>query len=435
MRKSVSRGRARAESGEMAMSATLEMNERIKRRMQGGEDIIHMAFGEAGLPVHPLLVEALTAAGAFNSYGPVAGDQDLRSSISDYLTRRGVASDPTVVMVTPGCKAALFALLLALPGDVILPQPSWVSYEPQAALAKKQVIRVPIPPECGGVPGPAAFRETMKEARDAGHDPRILILTTPDNPTGTIASKRLLEETCEIARSEGIMVIADEIYRDLAYNEDEFVSAAMCDSENVVIVSGLSKNLALGGWRIGFIRTPNSAAGRKLIGTLCAIGSEIWSCVPPPIAAAAQVAFSEPPEIHRHVALSRELHRKTTETVFRAVVDSGVRCRRPQAAFYLYPDLEAQRSTLATRGILTSQDLADELLDTWNIAVLPGCVFGEHANTLTFRLATSLLHGRGDSGQWQALSTGTIGDSRAMKRIAAASDELEHALRVLAAGA
>jgi aspartate aminotransferase len=417
-------------SGVEAVSPTLAANELIKRRIEAGDDIVHLAFGEAGLPVHPMLAEALSTAAFSSSYAPVGGDHSLRTSIAAYFDRRGLVTESSNVVVTPGCKAALFVLLLALPGDVVLPRPSWVSYEPQARLTKKRVIRVPIPSAAGGIPDPDALEEAIRDARDGGLDPRILIITRPDNPTGTISPRDLLERVCHIAQAEGLVVVSDEIYRDLAYEPQGFVSAAVVDNNNVILVGGLSKNLALGGWRIGLIRVPASGFGRSLMEAINAIGSEVWSCIPPPIAAAAQLAFDEPPAIRDYVDLSRKVHQLSSEAIFQAVIRAGVDCQRPQAAFYLYPDLDNFRTTLAARGIVTSQDLAEELLEGFGIAILPGVAFGESPDALKFRIATSLLYGTTRAEQLKTLAA----PESAVQRFRRAGHRLEGALRALIGG-
>src|SRR5437763_239239 len=134
------------------ISATLEINERVAARRRAGDDIVHLAFGEAGLPVPPVLSRALAAAAHLNSYGPGDGDAGLRTAAAGWFTRRGLPPDGDAIVATPGSKAGLFALLHALPGDVVLPRPAWVSYAPQARLLGKHVLPHPIPAIAGGVP-------------------------------------------------------------------------------------------------------------------------------------------------------------------------------------------------------------------------------------------------------------------------------------------
>jgi len=136
------------------VSATLAANETLARKRRDGETVLPLAFGEAGLPTHPLLRDALAAASGGNAYGPVAGLPELREAAAGYWSRRGVPASGASMVAGPGSKALLYALLTVLPGDVVLPRPSWVSYAAQAALAGKQVISVPIADAAGGVPDP-----------------------------------------------------------------------------------------------------------------------------------------------------------------------------------------------------------------------------------------------------------------------------------------
>src|SRR5580700_1923948 len=113
------------------VSATLAANEALARRRRGGQPVLPLAFGEAGLPVHPRLREALAAAAASGSYGPVAGIPALREAAAGYWTRRGLPTEPGRVVAGPGSKPLLYAALLAIGTDVAVPSPSWVSYAAQ----------------------------------------------------------------------------------------------------------------------------------------------------------------------------------------------------------------------------------------------------------------------------------------------------------------
>ena len=133
----------------LPVSATLAANETMEARRRRGEPVLPMAFGEAGLPVHPLLRAALAEAAGCASYGPVAGRARLRESAAGYWTRRGLPTGPEAVVAGPGSKALLFALMAAIGGDVAVTRPSWVSYSAQASLAGRSAHFVP---GSGGVP-------------------------------------------------------------------------------------------------------------------------------------------------------------------------------------------------------------------------------------------------------------------------------------------
>lgn len=413
-------------------SPTLAANERVQAKLDGGVDVLHLAFGEAGLPVLPSVAARLAAAVERNGYGPVAGSPVVRAAAAGYFERRGLPTTVEQVLMAPGSKALLFGLLSVLPGEVVLPRPCWVSYAAQAALAGKRVIDVPIAAAAGGVPDPGALRDALADARAAGRRPGILVLTLPDNPTGTLASRSLVAEVCEIAVDHGLVIVSDEIYRDLAYEPSSVCSPAELAPDRVFVTNGLSKSMALGGWRIGFVRLPAGPLGTDTGRALTGLASEVWSSLAAPMQSAAAYVLDEPEDVCEHVASSRRLHRLVTEAAHREVVAAGADCRPPAGAFYLYPDLEPMRSALATLGVETGAQLAELLLERHDVAVLAGDAFGDEPGALRFRLATSLVHGSTDDERWDALAAD---DPVSLPRVRSAIDRLGQALRALGHGA
>jgi aspartate aminotransferase len=385
-------------------SATLAIDERVRARREAGREIVHLGFGEAGLPVLPSVAERLSRAAPRNAYGPVAGSMSVRAAAAGYFARRGLPTMPEQVVAAPGSKALLFGLLSVLPGDVVLPRPSWVSYAAQAALARKRVLTVPIDRCAGGVPDPTALREAVRRGRAAGDRPGVLVLTLPDNPTGTLAPGSLVGEVVEIAAELGLLIVCDEIYRDLAHQPGTICSPATMAPDRVFVTNGLSKSMALGGWRIGFARLPDGPLGTSAGRALTGLASEIWSSLAAPMQHAAAYVLDEPDDVCDHIARSRNLHRRVAVAAHARVVAAGAHCRPPAAGFYLYPDLEPLRPQLARRGITTGAQLADRLLAEHDIAVLPGEAFGDDPAALRFRMATSLLYGPDDQRRWSALS-------------------------------
>ena len=409
-----------------APSATLAANERVRARIAAGVPVLHLAFGEAGLPVLPSVAERLGAAAGANGYGPVAGSPAVREAAAGYFDRRGLPTSADRILVGPGSKALLYALLNVLPGDVVLPRPSWVSYAVQAALAGKRVLYVPIAQAAGGVPDPAALREALA----ARGGPAILVLTLPDNPTGTLAPAPLVEEVCEVAREHEVLVVCDEIYRDLVYEPEGFLSPATLLPERTFLTNGLSKSMALGGWRIGFCRLPDGPLGADAAAALSGMASEVWSSLAAPMQHAAAHVLGEPDEVRDHVARSRRLHRLVTTAAHDRVTAADAICRPPSGAFYLYPDLEPLRPALARQGVSTGAQLAELLLERHDVAVLQGEAFGDDPWALRFRMATSLLYGADDAQRWEALLSD---DPLALPWIADALERLGEALRALGA--
>lgn len=377
----------------VAHSATLEINERVAAYRREGRSVLHLGFGEAGLPALPELVERLCSAASDNRYAPVVGSDRARTAAAGYWERRGLPTGPEQMVFAPGSKPLLYATLAVLDGDVVLPTPSWVTYAAQAVLTGKRVIGVPIPDGYGGVPDPDLLGPALAQARTEGADPRVLVLTLPDNPTGTLAPADAVRRVCEIAEREDLVILSDEIYRDLTHDDATVHSPAQYVPERTIITCGLSKGLALGGWRIGFARLPDGADGRLWCDALRGVASEVWSSMSSPMDEVATFALDEPPVVTARVAASRRLHGAVARAVADRFRTSGATLRMPRAGFYLYPDLEALRPGFDGLGIRTSVDVSRYLLDEHGLAVLPGSSFGEAPETLRFRVATSLLYG------------------------------------------
>jgi aspartate aminotransferase len=386
-------------------SATLAINERIGQRLRDGHDVLHLAFGEAGLPVHPSVAEVLARAAPRNGYGPVAGSAEARAAAAGYFERRGVPTAPEQILFAPGSKPLIYALVGALPGDVVLPQPSWVSYAAHAALAGKRVVRVPIGPAAGGAPDPDALEEALAAARRDGADPGVLVLTLPDNPTGTQPAPADVERVCRIAERHGLLIVADEIYRDLAHDPDSFRGPAEVVPERSFVTNGLSKAMALGGWRIGFARMADGPLGEEARAAVGGVAGAVWSALAAPMQAVAAHVLSEPDDLVEHVERSRALHRSVVHAAYREVAAAGVDCRPPSGGFYLYPDFGSRRDALAAHGVTTSLELAEYLLERHDVGVLAGEAFGDEPGGLRVRMATSLLYGGDDDERLRALAS------------------------------
>lgn len=386
------------------MSPNLALNQQVARRAAAGESLVHLGFGEARLPVFPELASKLAEGATRSGYGPVEGGADVRAAVAGYFDRRRLPTDPDQVVVAPGSKPLLMALCLTVPGDVVLPRPCWNTYAPQAELAGRGVLGVDIPAECGGVPQPAALRAALGAARRAGRTPGMVVVTLPDNPTGTIAPPALVREICAIAEEEDLVIVSDEIYRDVVHDPStEVLSPAEVAPDRTVVTTGLSKSLAIGGWRVGAARFPAGPFGTALRTGVAAVASEVWSSLAGPLQEVAAYAFAEPPELRAHVAACTRLHGAVAAAVRDIMVGAGADCRRPTGAFYVYPDFEPVRDELSRYGIHDSDSLRAVLLDRFGIAVLAGHLLGDDPAALRFKAATSTLYGDTDEQRWRAL--------------------------------
>jgi aspartate/methionine/tyrosine aminotransferase len=374
------------------------MNEAVAKRRAAGRETIHLGFGEASFPLHPLLRTALAEAAKHTSYAPVLGIPELRQSIAAYLARkRGLTISSDQIVVGPGSKPLLYALLQVLKGDLLLPVPSWVSYAPQARLAGRQVIGVETDPDDHHRMTTLALSQAVDRAREDGADPRILLVNTPSNPTGCMFDEADVEAIALWARASDMTLISDEVYAELAHGWREHVSPARFYPEGCIVTGGLSKAFSAGGWRLGYAAVPATAAGAQVLGAIRSLASEIWSCTATPMQEAALVAFSQHESIEQYVQRSARVHGYVAGRLYQTLASLGVPCPRPSGGFYLYPDFSPWRHALMGQGITTGTEFTQYLLEEWDIATLPGSAFGEAPDSLCLRLSTSLLCKPGDA--------------------------------------
>jgi len=409
-------------------SATLAINERIEQRRRDGAEVLHLAFGEAGLPLLPSVAEVLARAAPRTGYGSVAGSREAREAAAGWYERRGLRTDPAQVVFGPGSKPLIYALLCVLPGDVVIPRPCWVSYAAHAALAGKRAIAVPIGTD-GGAPDPDALEDALAAARRDGARPGVLVLTLPDNPTGTQPEPAVVERVCAIAERHGLLILADEVYRELTHDPARFRSPTELVPERAFATGGLSKDMALGGFRIGFARMADGPRGEEARTAVAGVAGAVWSALATPMQDVAAHVLSEPADVRERVARSRRLHAAVAAAAHREVAAAGVACRPPSGGFYLYPDFEGGRDGLAAAGVTTGAELAEHLLERHDVGVLAGEAFGDDAAALRVRMATSLLYGRTDDERHEALASD---DPAALPWIRASLDRLRVVLDALA---
>ncbi|MFQ5408102.1 MAG: pyridoxal phosphate-dependent aminotransferase [Anaerolineales bacterium] len=375
-------------------SPTLEINERIKEMLAAGEEVFHLGFGESRFPVHPILVRALQANAQQRSYLPVLGIPELRAAIAEYYNHKfdlQVSADR--VVIGPGSKSLLFALMQALDADILLPTPAWVSYEAQAQLARRPVMTVLMDPQADY----AVEADRLTQALDqAAAQPNLLLLNTPHNPTGTVLSPERVQAAAEFARARNMVIFSDEIYSLVTHAGEPFASPAQYYPEGTIVFGGLSKHLSLGGWRFGLAILPPGKIGAQLARALQAIAGCIWSCVAGPVQYAALEAYRGNAEIEGYIEACTRLHAARTRSLYEAFVEFGLQTPQPGGGFYLYPSFARWREPLAARGVHTDRDLAMHMLADYRIAMLPGSAFGDEPQALTVRVSTSYLDAETD---------------------------------------
>lgn len=294
-------------------------------------------------------------------YTSNAGLKDLRKEISAYIKRtQGIEYNPdTEIIVTVGGSEAIDIGLRAVinPGDeVIIPQPSYVSYEPCAILADAKPVIINLKAE-------NEFRLTSKELLNAITDKtKILILPYPNNPTGAIMEKEDLEKIVEIIKEKDILVMSDEIYAELTY-KDRHVSIASLEGmkERTILINGFSKAYAMTGWRLGYACGP-----KDLIQQMTKIHQFAIMCAPTTSQYAAVEALKRGDE---EVAKMRQSYNQRRRYLINAFKEIGLDCFEPFGAFYVFPCIKEFN--------MTSEEFATKLLKEEKVAVVPGTAFGD----------------------------------------------------------
>ncbi|MDX1407509.1 MAG: aminotransferase class I/II-fold pyridoxal phosphate-dependent enzyme [Saprospiraceae bacterium] len=359
-------------------SATLAINEKSQALQQAGRSVIRFGFGQSPFPVPQLVVDALRDHASEKAYLPVKGLPALRAAVAGFITRtRNLNTRPDQVLVGPGSKELIYLLQLCLKGTLYLPTPSWVSYAPQSVMTGNP---------CKWIPCSIQENWKLTAARlDAAVDtPGFVILNYPNNPSGAAYSDHELHEIAEVARARNVIIIADEIYNMLRF-DNSVTSVATHYPEGTIITSGLSKWCGAGGWRLGIAVFPGDA--QTVLEQMAILASETFTAVNAPLQYAAIAAYSD----HAALTTYRDRCRKILDHIARythdALTQFGVACKPADGGFYLFPDFSSQAGALERRGIRTSNDLCLRLLDETGVALLPGSAFGCAPGVFTARLA------------------------------------------------
>lgn len=357
----------------------------VNKLKSQGRDIVSFAIGEPDFDTPENIKEACIQAikEGQTHYSPSAGIQPLREQIAAYIAKtRGISASADEVIVTPGGKPIIYYIIHALvdPGDeVIYPNPGFPIYE--------SVIRF-----VGGTPVPAPLLEEKDFSLDTDHlkslitpKTKLIILNSPQNPTGGLLSKQDLTAIAELAVQHDLWVLSDEVYSRILYEGEFFsISALPGMKQRTIILDGFSKTYAMTGWRLGYGVMPPQLA--TWIGRLI---TNCESCTNTFVQHAAIAALTGPQDAS--AAMVKEFRARRDLIVTGLNQIKGFACRVPGGAFYTFPNVtEACRNL----GLASAKELQQYILYEGNVAVLPRSAFGsknagETGEYLRFSYATS----------------------------------------------
>lgn len=351
----------------IAPSPTLAVDAKAKALKAAGKDVCGFGAGEPDFDTPQFIREACIKALSEGKtrYVPTPGILPLRKAIAADYTAKGFKNiDETCVVLSPGGKMSCYLAILALisPGDeVLIPAPYWVSYPEMVKLAGGNVKILQSDDSTG-------FKISAEQLRAAiTPKTKLLILTSPSNPTGAVYTPDELKAIVDVAVEAGIYILSDEIYAALTYDGAQFASPATFSeaaAERVITASGFAKAYAMTGWRLGITVAPKAIA--KAISNL---QSQMASnCTT--FAQYGALAVYEQPELAKQAVAEMLGHfdrrRKMLCEALNAI--PGVSCYRSQGAFYLFPNISSFG--------LSSAEFAEKLLEEELVAVVPGSAFG-----------------------------------------------------------
>ncbi len=373
-----STGRISERIASIAESATLAVDAKAKALKAAGRPVIGFGAGEPDFPTPEYIVDAAVEAARnprFHRYSPAGGLPELKKAIAEKTLRdSGYAVEPSQVLVTNGGKQAVYEAFATLlnPGDeVLLPAPYWTTYPEAIRLAGGVPVEVFAGPEQG-------YMVTVEQLEAACTDKtKILLFCSPSNPTGAVYPAAQVAEIGRWAAARGLWVVTDEIYEHLTYDGVEFTSIATAAPElgdKVVVLNGVAKTYAMTGWRVGWM-----IAAADVIKAATNLQSHLSSNVSNVSQMAALAAVSGPLTAVDEMKTAFDRRRKAMVAALNSV--DGVECPMPQGAFYAYADVRGLlgREFPGKDGSVrpqTSAELAALILETVEVAVVPGEAFG-----------------------------------------------------------
>ena len=363
--------------GKLKPSATLAINEESDKLIKTGKKVYKFGFGQSPFPVPNSVVEALKKNASKNSYLSMQGLKELRSVIAKYLNKNNNNDFKSEdIIIGPGTKELMFLTQIIFNGEVILPAPSWVSYQPQAFIAKNKVHWIQTSSSSNWFPTAEQIENKIKSIKGQNS---ILFLNSPNNPSGTVCKN--LREIAEVAKKHKLVILADEIYSQLTF-EGHYKSISNYYPEGTIVSSGLSKWCGAGGWRLGFFAIPNQLQDLK--NSLKILCSESFSSVSAPIQYAAIEAYTSDQSIY--LKNVKKILSFVGNYVYENLNSNVINIAKPEGGFYLFPEFTNTKFS-------SSSEMCRDILGKTGVALLPGSDFGIEQNKMLARLSYTDFNG------------------------------------------
>ena len=341
------------------------MTARAKAMKAAGVDVISMSLGEPDMdtPKHVRVAAQEAVDNHWSHYGPVAGIPALREAAANYQNSLNGNAIPWIaddVLISVGAKMAIYNAIQTVinQGDeVVIPMPAWVSYSEMVKLAEGVVVPIETRYEDRFCLTPEALRKALTPKT------RMIILCSPNNPTGAVYTAEELEALMKVLREyPDVYILADEIYNELNYGKSSITFSYFSDfADRLILINGVSKAYAMTGYRIGWLMSKNKA----FINACIRLQGQQLTCATMVAQKAAEAALTGSQEC---VAEMRNVFASRRKLICElAARIPGLKFHKPEGAFYLFPDVSVWG---------TGDEVAERLLDEAHVAVVPGSAFG-----------------------------------------------------------
>ena len=351
-------------------SATLAINEETNRLKKIGKKVYKFGFGQSPFPIPENIVLELKNNAIKNKYLPMQGLEELRMAIATYLNNHNYNFKSDDIVIGPGSKELMLLTHIAFNGEIILPAPSWVSYEPQALIAKNKVHWIQTSSNSNWFPTAQQIENKVKSIKNKNI---LLILNSPNNPSGTVCKN--LKEIAEISKKHKLIIVSDEIYSNLTFSS-KYESISNFYPEGTIVSSGLSKWCGAGGWRLGYFAIPSKL--KELKNSLKILNSESFTSVSAPIQYAAIEAYTG--DYSTYLEKVKKILFCVGTYVYDNLKSNAINVLKPEGGFYLFPEFINAR-------FMSSSEMCKDILEKTGVALLPGSDFGLSNEIMTARLS------------------------------------------------